>query len=132
MNQKILIKTVGKENDQTSFIEAWLESNCKMYVLSPCLECQDTPSFFTMKDACQKLFMVDIAIMKLLKNELNRLAGPQTSMLVANTKKDVLRKKQGWEYQLLLITNKIKGVFKSLNKMVLGVQLLIFSKSFCC
>ncbi|NEN89874.1 MAG: hypothetical protein F6K48_13545 [Okeania sp. SIO3H1] len=46
-----------------------------------------------------------------IKNELNRLPGPQHRCWLPMQKR-CIKKKQGWEYQLLLITNKIKEYLK--------------------
>lgn len=47
---KILQKTVNKENDQTSFIESWLQSAAKIYVLSSAWNAR-TPFFFTLNQS---------------------------------------------------------------------------------
>ncbi|NET42558.1 putative nucleotide-diphospho-sugar transferase [Okeania sp. SIO2B3] len=106
---KIINKTVGKENDQTSFIEAWLESNCKMYVLSHAWNAR-TPFFFTMKDAV-KIIHGRHRNYETIKNELNRLPGPQHRCWLPIQKR-CIKKNQGWEYQLSLITDKIKEYLK--------------------
>lgn len=47
---KINQKTVNKENDQTSFIESWLQSESKIYVLSHAWNAR-TPFFFTLNQS---------------------------------------------------------------------------------
>ncbi len=106
---KIINQTVGKENDQTSFIEAWLESNCKMYVLSHAWNAR-TPFFFTLKDAV-KIIHGRHRNYEVIKNELNRLPGRQHRCWLPIQKRTI-KKKQGWEYQLSLITDKIKEYLK--------------------
>ena len=47
---KITQKTVKKENDQTSFIESWLQSDAKIYTLSHAWNAR-TPFFFTLNQS---------------------------------------------------------------------------------
>lgn len=47
---KIVEKKINKENDQTSFLESWLQSESKIYVLSSAWNAR-TPFFFTLNQS---------------------------------------------------------------------------------
>ncbi len=89
--------TLGRENDQTSFIEAWLTSNSKVYVLSQAWNAR-TPFFFTLNQAV-KIIHGRHKNYEVIKAKLNQPHPSRHRCWLPVHQKCVI-KKSGWLYRI--------------------------------
>ncbi|MGD1949791.1 MAG: putative nucleotide-diphospho-sugar transferase [Leptolyngbyaceae cyanobacterium] len=114
-NDKLENATLGKENDQTSFIEAWLQSNSKIYVLSHAWNAR-TPFFFTLNQSV-KIIHGRHKDYEVIKERLNKPHHSRHRCWLPVHQKCVM-KKSGWLYHTKTLASQWK---RRLLKILKGV-----------
>jgi hypothetical protein len=107
INQGIL----DKENDQTSFMEAWLQSGSKIYVLSHAWNAR-TPFFFTLNQSV-KIIHGRHKNYEIIRDKLNKPWHSKHRCWLPVPEKCVI-KKAGWLYHFKTFGKKLKDNFSKL------------------
>ncbi|MDV3347123.1 hypothetical protein SPB21_11570 [Leptothoe sp. ISB3NOV94-8A] len=94
---KLKQSTLGKENDQTSFMEAWLKSTSKIYVLSHAWNAR-TPFFFTLNQSV-KIIHGRHPNYEAIKVKLNK-PHPSRHRCWLPVHQKCVMKKSGWLYHI--------------------------------
>ncbi len=108
---------VGRENDQTSFIEAWLESTARLYLLSQAWNAR-TPFFFTLNQSV-KIIHGRHRNIELIRSKLNK-PHPSRHRCWLPVHEKCLMKKSGWLYHTKTVgsqwKNKLKQAYENMMK----------------